>query len=237
MKYINYQIDKNIKAITTLKEMGNMAFQVDKSNNDVDKRRLDLSTIFNTLITNFTFVHQTHSDIIIEVTPNNKGRGLYSFEDGIKADALYTKEPNIPIGVFHADCVPIFLYDPTIPLIGIIHAGFQGTLKHITYKAITTLKSKEKINTSNLMVYIGPYRHLESFQINEKEREEIMISGCPLFSNHFDMKNANVLDMICAGVLPNNIHDINIDTTKDERCFSAFLKEPIGRMTSIIMMK
>jgi polyphenol oxidase len=54
------------------------------------------------------------------------------FEDGIRADALYTTEKHLPIGVFHADCVPIFLTHTSLPLIAIIHAGTPGTINRVT---------------------------------------------------------------------------------------------------------
>ncbi|MFA6675913.1 MAG: polyphenol oxidase family protein, partial [Bacilli bacterium] len=179
----------------------------------------------------------THSDVIKEVTADDIGRGSFAFEEGIEADALYTKERGLALGIFHADCVPIFFYDKAIPLIGIIHAGFKGNLKHITYKALQYVMNHEKLDPYDIKVFIGPARRKSSFEVDDETKEKIIWAGCPLFGDHFDAIESNKLDLFCLGIPFANIQDINVDTVTDEHCFSAYQKTPIGRMASLILLK
>jgi hypothetical protein len=204
---------------------------------EVLQRRKEVAIDLKIEQPNLIFTHQTHSDVIKEVTRQDIGKGSFAFEEGIEGDALYTKERGLAIGIFHADCVPIFFYDPTIPLVGIIHAGFPGTLKHITYKAIKYIITKENLNPENIKIFIGPARRKSSYLLNQNQKEQVICAGCPLADNFFDMVESNVFDLLCANIPLNHIHDININTTADDNCFSDYLKTPAGRMASIIILK
>jgi len=43
-------------------------------------------------------------------------------------DGIITREKNIFLGIFSADCFPVLLYDPNEQIAGIAHAGYQGIL-------------------------------------------------------------------------------------------------------------
>lgn len=237
MKYFTYPFDENVTAITTTNEIGNMAFQlVDEDKNSVDERRKIVAKDLDLDQQHLIFVHQTHSDIIKKVTADDIGRGSFSFEEGIASDALYTKEKGLALGVFHADCVPLFFYVKSIPLVGIIHAGHKGTLLHIAYKSIRYLVDHEGIDPREIQVYIGPARRKASYYVSDEEIQKIMWAGCPIFDHYFDIVESNKFDLVCAGVAQENIKDINIDTNQDTRCFSAHKKTPHGRMASLIML-
>lgn len=237
MKYFDFPFDSNVKAITTTTLCGNMAYQVGDNHEDVKKNREALLADLNLDSDHLVFVHQTHSDIIEQVTSKDLGKGKDSFESGIDADALYTKEKGIAIAVFHADCEPIFFYDKTIPLVGVIHAGHKGTLKHIAYKSILNLINKEKLNPKNLKVWVGPLRRVNSYCVSDDQKQEIINANCPMKGNNFDVAYSNKQDLIKAGISEENIFDSKIDTFFDKRCYSAYKKTPVGRMVSLIMLK
>jgi len=73
-----------------------------------------------------------------------------------QSDALLTDQQGITIGVLTADCVPILLVDPDRPVIGIVHAGWRGTLLGIAQKAIQTMTHQFGTNPEDLFVSIGP---------------------------------------------------------------------------------
>ena len=70
------------------------------------------------------FMDQSHSDIFIEV--NKPGK--------YKADALVTKNKNLPLVVLTADCMPVLISDDE--KIGVIHIGWKGLENNIFYKTI-----------------------------------------------------------------------------------------------------
>lgn len=72
------------------------------------------------------------------------------------SDALVSNQPGIAIGVLTADCVPILLVDPNRPVIGIVHAGWRGTLLGIAPKAIQKMIDHFGSHPEDLFVGIGP---------------------------------------------------------------------------------
>jgi copper oxidase (laccase) domain-containing protein len=55
---------------------------------------------------------------------------------------MITKEKGIVLGVFSADCLPIFIFDQKREIIGLLHAGWKGGLKGIAKEAIKILKKR-----------------------------------------------------------------------------------------------
>jgi YfiH family protein len=55
-----------------------------------------------------------------------------------------------------ADCVPIFLYDPRQRVIGLAHAGWMGSIKRITSKAINAMMTEFDCVPIDIIVAIGP---------------------------------------------------------------------------------
>ena len=236
--FIKFPLSKKCLAITTTTHLGNMAFQVDEGK-DVLKHRQTLAEQLGVDLNRFVFVHQHHSDKISKVTLKDLGKGRENFEDGVDVDALYTYEKNVPLCIFHADCVPIFFIDETTDLVGIIHAGFKGTMIHVAYKAIQRVIEDENINPHNLKFYIGPYRMSQSFEINDETKQTIIDAGFKdaIKDNRFDNGLANVLDLKRLGIKEEQISFANMNTVSDDRFYSAYQKTPVGRLVSLIYLK
>lgn len=237
-KYISFPLSNKCLALTTTTALGNLAYQVD-AGTGVKERRHELADLLSLDANRFVFVHQHHSDQIQKVTLSDLGKGTDSFESGVDVDALYTYEKNVPLCIFHADCVPIFFIDETTNLVGIIHAGFKGTLIHVAYKSIKNVIENEKINPNNLKFYIGPYRLPSSFEIDQETKQKIIDSGLEeaIKDNRFDNGFANVLDLRKLGIKDSQISFSNLDTFSDDRFYSAYQKTPVGRLVSLIVLK
>ena len=237
-KYISFPLSNKCLALTTTTELGNLAYQVDDGRGVKERRQL-LANLLNTDINRFVFVHQHHSDKIQKVTLNDLGKGTDSFESGVDVDALYTYEKNVPLCIFHADCVPIFFVDETTNLVGIIHAGFKGTLIHVAYKSIQQVIKDENINISNLKFYIGPYRMPSSFSVDDETKQKIIDAGFEdaIIDNCFDNGLANIIDLRRLGIKDEQIILSNLDTYSDDRFYSAYQKTPVGRLVSLIVFK
>ena len=236
--FVTFPLSNKCLALTTTTDLGNMAYQVDNGK-DVRKHRHQLADLLGIDIKKFTYVHQHHSDTIMEVTSKEIGKGVISFEDGLECDALYTRLKGVPLCIFHADCVPIFFINEKEDLVGVIHAGFKGTLKHIAYKTIKEVISKENINIEDFKFYIGPFRMKQSFKVDEESKTAIIEAGFEetITDGSFDNGVANILDLKKLGVKEEQISSANMDTVSDERFYSAYLKTPVGRLVSLIYLK
>ena len=237
-EFINHPLSDKCIALTTTTSLGNLAYQVDDGKGVKERRNL-LSSLLNVPIERFTYVHQHHSDKVMKVTPNELGRGKDIFEDGLESDALYTYEKNAPICVFHADCVPIFFINEKANLVGIIHAGFKGTMKHVTLKVMNEIINNEKLNIKDFLFYIGPYREPISFEIDDMMRNTVTEAGfkAAIKGNRFDNGLANIIDLHEVGVNDSQIKAIHLDTVTDDRLYSAYQKTPVGRLVSLIYLK
>ena len=236
--FIKHPLSDKCVALTTTTALGNLAYQVDEGKGVKEHRNL-LAELLFILPNRFTYVHQSHSDRVMKVTASDLGKGKDAFEDGMECDALYTYEKNVPLCIFHADCVPIFFINEKASLAGIIHAGFKGTMKHVTYKAISEVINNEGLDIKDFKFYIGPFRQKQSFAVDDMTRQTIIEAGFEktITDGHFDNGLANVLDLYKLGVKDEQIVASDYDTVSDDRFYSAYLKTPVGRLVSLIYLK
>ena len=236
--FIKHPLSDKCVALTTTTALGNLAYQVDEGKGVKEHRNL-LAELLFILPNRFTYVHQSHSDRVMKVTASDLGKGKDAFEDGMECDALYTYEKNVPLCIFHADCVPIFFDNEEVSLAGIIHAGFKGTMKHVTYKAISEVINNEGLDIKDFKFYIGPFRQKQSFAVDDMTRQTIIEAGFEktITDGHFDNGLANVLDLYKLGVKDEQIVASDYDTVSDDRFYSAYLKTPVGRLVSLIYLK
>jgi len=74
----------------------------------------------------------------------------------LKADAILTNQPGVALFMRFADCVPIFLFDPLRNVIGLVHAGWQGTVNRIAAEAILAMGDRYGSQPENILAGIGP---------------------------------------------------------------------------------
>ncbi|WP_391121008.1 peptidoglycan editing factor PgeF [Psychrobacillus sp. L3] len=168
--YLNNE--KFIAGITmkdeTEHEDNNMALHVCETPKNVIENRKKLASFLDCDLDTFVCANQTHSSNFHRVTLNDKGRGAERMNTAIAdTDALYTYEPNLLLSSFTADCVPVIFHSEVNGLIGVIHSGWQGTVKEITLKLFEHLKQVEHCNPSDLHVHIGAALSQEKFEVDE----------------------------------------------------------------------
>lgn len=242
-------------ALTTTRDGGispapyrslNLAFHTkDEAKNVIENRQRLLAHI-HLPKERLVLTHQSHSDVITKVTVKDLGKGSDRFESGVPADALYTYEKNLAIGVFHADCVPVFLYDPVRSLVAIIHAGTEGTLKKITEKSVQYLVKHEGIQSKNLYAYLGPALDFAHHPIDETSKQKILALderfalGIKLIAGQYylDVPLLNIIQLTGQGIPFSHIENCNIDTFSNPESYYSYRKEPItGRHISLIALK
>lgn len=173
MKTIMYINNEKFIAGMTMKdeaerEFNNMALHACETPNDVLENRKKLAAFLNCGLDQFVCAYQTHSANFHKVTLDDKGRGAVRTDTAIAdTDALYTYEPNLLLGSFTADCVPVTFYNEVDGLIGVIHSGWQGTVKEISLKLFEHLNQVEQCNLSNVYVQIGAALSQEKFEVDE----------------------------------------------------------------------
>ena len=224
----------------------NMAFHTGDKRESVQKNRELFSKTIKVDLNRMIFSNQSHSTVIKRVTYKDAGSGVNAYEDGVTADALYTTESNLLIGIFHADCVPVFIFHPKLPLIAIIHAGTIGSLKGITNLAIKQLVKEIKIHPGELIAHLGPSLDFAHHPISESKSIELLRSN-PDYgaiikkiggTSYLDIPLLNYLQLVDAGLTPKNIHVSNLDTYSNPKDYFSFDRdEKTGRHVSFIYLK
>lgn len=154
-------------------ENNNMALHVCKNPAHVVKNRRKLAASLQFGLDDFVCANQTHSSNFQKVTVADKGRGAERLDTAIPdTDALYTYEPGLVLCCFTADCVPVIFYNRPKGLIGVIHSGWQGTVKEITLKLFQHLIESEQCDPEEFQVQLGAALSQKKFEVDEDVYEK-----------------------------------------------------------------
>lgn len=74
----------------------------------------------------------------------------------LQADAILTNSPGVTLLMRFADCVPILLWDPGKNVVGLVHAGWGGTVKQVAGEAIRTMEMHYRSHPEEIRAVIGP---------------------------------------------------------------------------------
>ncbi|QBQ06613.1 peptidoglycan editing factor PgeF [Sporosarcina pasteurii] len=249
MKIKKYSMNSNVLAGTTLKdknqpEMNNMALHTCQQADVVLENRRQLAHVLDVPLSNFVCANQTHSANFYRVTNEDTGRGTQDLDTAIQdTDALYSYEPNILLCSFTADCVPVMFYHETNGLIGVIHSGWQGTIKEITLKLFQHLKTEEKCQLDKVHVQIGMALSQEKFEVDDDVYTKFKDLGYadefmyfkPV-TNKYHIDNQLVVKKQCelAGIPTDQISVDRTCTFVNEEGFSYRQDKKCGRHLSFI---
>ncbi|MCR5134314.1 MAG: peptidoglycan editing factor PgeF [Clostridiales bacterium] len=100
-------------------------------------------------------VGQTHTTNVIRVDERNRGEGL-TRERIHDVDGMITDRPGVALVTSHADCVPLYFYDPVHKVIGLAHAGWRGTVDGMAAVMIRRLAEEFGSAPADLYTRIGP---------------------------------------------------------------------------------
>jgi polyphenol oxidase len=129
----------------------------------------------------------------------------------LEADAILTDRPGLSLFMRFADCVPIMLYDPKRRAIGLVHAGWKGTLSQVAARAVEGLHTAYRSNPADILAAIGPSIGAHHYEVGLEvaaqvrqafgaEATGLLISIDNRPEVQFDLWNANRLVLERAGV-------------------------------------
>lgn len=86
----------------------------------------------------------------------------------VKADILFTNNPDVSLFMRFADCVPLLFHDPTKHVIGIAHAGWMGTVKGVAEVAVKAMQEKYGSDPEDIVAGIGPSIGADHYEVGEE---------------------------------------------------------------------
>lgn len=121
------------------------------SRENVVENRKRIFEVFDKPVESIYDVWQIHSNIVQFTDQPRKPGSKHE-----QADAIFTNSKNVSLFMQFADCVPILILDTDKDIIGIVHAGWQGTVKRIVQNSITYLIDNFACDPNDIQAGIGP---------------------------------------------------------------------------------
>ena len=148
-------------------------------------------------------VWQMHTDRVVVAERPRQGDTL------IQADAIITRSPDVTLLMRFADCVPILLYDERQHAIGMVHAGWLGTVRKAAVAAVKEMGAKFNSRPQDLRAGIGPSIGPDHYPVGADVLEQVELAFGQDAASHmlvedgqvnFDLWSANRALLQQAGV-------------------------------------
>ena len=128
----------------------NLALHVGDDSDDVLTNRRKFIRTLGYTVNDIVTANQVHGVNVAVVNENQRGLNIP------ETDALITNTPDLPLMLFFADCVPVLFADEENLAVGIAHAGWKGTVKHIAQKTFQAMQENFGTKPENCFIGIAP---------------------------------------------------------------------------------
>ena len=193
----------------------NLSFQRGDDREKVEENYKRICNVLNMNHKNVVLSNQVHDTKIKLVTKEDAGKGMIKESDIIGIDGLITKEKDIPLVTFYADCVPLFFYDPVKEVIAAAHSGWRGTKEKIGKKVVETMEEEFGCKKEDVVAVIGPSICQDCYEVSEDvvlEFQEVFMEETSLFAKakengkyNLDLWKVNSMILKEAGILENHM--------------------------------
>lgn len=169
--------------------------------------------------------HQTHTTNVRLVTEKDAGKGTVRERDYTDVDGLITNEPGLPLVTFYADCVPLYFADTRLHVIGLSHSGWRGTVNNMAQVTVDKMSYEFGSRPCDIAAFIGPSICASCYEVGDDvarnfrdrygaESEKILTKKEAASEDKYylNLHAANRINMLNAGISPQNIHVTDICT-------------------------
>lgn len=183
---------------------------------------------------------QVHASAVRYATEPDRGRGSLGYDSAFPGtDGFVTDKKDVPLAIFTADCLSVFLYDPNTPAVGLLHAGWRSTRDNICGEGIK--KMQDLFGTDPKAVYaaFGPAIRDCCYEVSQEFGDYFPHAVFPRGrSLYLNLAFVNRSQLIASGVKDANIFDSGGCTYCGGDNFFSYRKEgaSCGRMMSVIML-
>jgi len=191
----------------------------------VFKNRDALARQLGTSIEHESITDQMHTNHVYVVTEDDLGPILRPDKPPHRRsiDGLITDIPDVLLTAFGGDCPPIYIADPVRRAVGLVHAGWKGTLGKIPANAIERMAAQFGSDPRNLYTAIGPGICADCYEMGDEVYEQFskewgradadrILRRYPDGKYHLDLREANRLTLLEMGVSENHISVSNVCT-------------------------
>lgn len=121
--------------------------------------------------TKIVTAEQIHGKEVVVVGSKNGGTKVKG------ADGLITADKGLALGVFTADCLPVFFGTKDAKAVGIVHAGWRGIAAGIIPETLNIFEQEFGVNPRDLIVAIGPHIQRCCYTVGKEFRDVFNLSS------------------------------------------------------------
>ncbi len=219
---------------------GNMSLSCGDTSKTLEDRKSFLASL-GIDYKNLVCAKQAHGSNVKYVNEARKGNGALDYASSIvDTDGFVTDVKGLPLGIFTADCLSVFLYDPIKPAVGLVHAGWRSSKENIVSAALELMRARFKTNPPELYVGFGPRIRNCCYEVTSEFKGNFTTGLTERQGRlYLDLAQVNRKQLIDSGVRPEKILDPGICTACGKEDLFSFRREgkDCGRILSVIMLK
>ena len=185
-------------------------------------------------------LRQVHGVTVVDI-PSEEEEGIQ------EGDALISSAFGRALGVLTADCLPIVLYDPVPPAIGIVHASRVGTARRVSSATLQKMVDRHGANPSRIRAYLGPGIGPCCYEVGQEVLEDYQrgVPGWCEFATYrgkerflLDLWGLNQSELESAGVPAGQIHSLGLCTACHPEEFFSYRRDGpgTGRMMNVVFL-
>ena len=178
---------------------------------------------------------QKHTDNVLVVSPDDLGpvwpADMPPYRQNV--DGMVTDIPDALLTVFGGDCPPVYIADPVRGAIGLVHAGWRGTLARIPSVATDLMGERFGCRTEDMYAAVGPGICMDCYEMGDEvydvfaaewgrsDTDKIM-KRYPDGKYHLDLRSANRMSLLSAGIKSEHIAISNVCTMCNADTFYSY---------------
>jgi YfiH family protein len=216
-------------SIFTTNDDKNIAYHVTDDKSSVDIARKNLAQKYDFDIKNLKYMNQVHGNEV-QITDE---KTLYH------CDGLISNNPDDILMVMVADCIPILFFDKVKKVIGVAHAGRNGTFLNISKSIIEKMVDRFDCRADDIKVILGPSIQKCCYEVSVELSDIVKKSFGKEFENkrYIDLQGINKKQLLELGIKEENIKVSSICTKcGSNKYFSYRLDKTCGRFAGIIKL-
>jgi len=192
---------------------------------------------------------QVHGNNVLVIDEKIRDYEVFKKKVSLEAcDALITDQVGVPLTVLTADCVPLILLDPVRRVLGVIHAGWRGTLRRVTEITLKTMAATFHVRPADCLAVIGPSVRGCCYEVDDAVIEpfrgtfnywERLATRKGPHKWYLDLARANYWQLMTSKVREENIAILNFCTYCNRELFFSYRRDgkKTGRMLSTAMLR
>lgn len=166
------------------------------------------------------------------------------------ADAVITRLRGVPITIYYADCVPVLLVDPITPAVGLVHAGWRGTVNEVVARTVEAMEAAFGSDPGRLLAGLGSSIGPCCMQVDE-DVATVVREAFPQWQESIvgpfnkgtgksmiDLWELNCLQLVRAGVPRRNVANSRLCTACRKDLFFSYRRDrrETGRLAMLVSL-